>query len=160
MAAFANDSFEAPGSRPGLADGWRMVSSTQRVRVGGFGSPMVGFERFDWGADLGLLLSATLVVGTFDEQPEAREDFEEGWGGGLFELSGGISALGMLDDFEHTFLETWADVSSAAGVAEAFDVAGYVLVYVWGAGNRPADVLDWNHTFEVPGNWTTEMETF
>lgn len=156
-----NDSFEIAGSRPGLASGWRMTASTQRVRVGAFDDPPVGFERFEWGADLGLLLAAPMVVGTFDEQPEAREDFEDGWGGGLFDLSPGISALGITDDLERALLDSWDDVPSAAGVAEVFAVAGYEFSHTFGAGERPADVLDWIHTFEVgTGNWTTEMTTF
>jgi hypothetical protein len=177
----ANPSFEIAGDRPGLAQGWVLTSFTQLVRVGAFGSPPVGVESYAWGAGLDELASRPMEVALFDAAPEAREDYEEGWGGGLFEFTLAQAALGTFDgdpveDFEWVeFFETLAEAGFEQGgfveggadtnereIWTVDDPNGYVLnsALYWTVDNRPANALHWIQSYEVTiGQWDTLMTT-
>ena len=121
--AVVNGSFEERGVADGFAAGWT-ITATQASRArAGFGDPPWGVERFYW-----YLAPADVprpsAFALFDAQPEALEDFEEGWANDTF-LSSWISI--PQDDalfapggehveawIEYDLLNSWDDVAEDA----------------------------------------------
>lgn len=181
--AVVNPSFELAGARPGDAAGWRLQAFTQRVRVAAFGAPPVGFESYEWAPAPTELSDLAMQVALFDDVPETVEDYEDGWGGGLFEFDLALAALATFDgdpleEYEWTDLVTaLASVEQAefvgpdgAVTAESWertivwsqDDEGYVLESsnFWTVENRPDDALLWIQTYEVDQDkWDTLMTT-
>lgn len=184
--AVENPSFELAGARPGDAAGWRLQAFTQRVRVAAFGAPQVGFESYEWAPAPSELSDLAMQVALFDDVPETVEDYEDGWGGGLFEFSLATADLAIfagaaaVEDHEWTALLDDIDAEATAqadfvdpdGTTTAegweqhiwttFEPEGYVLdsLDYWGVENRPADALLWIQTYEVDQDkWDTLMTT-
>jgi hypothetical protein len=119
-----NPRFTEPGTAPGQAKGWNLVSHCRAERWAAFGSnPPAAYEDFEPWSKLKLAFpEGEIVLGFFAPKGSGYEDFDRGWANDIYqtELAPALSAVARFGerdvesfDWVAKLLVAWAEVIAA-----------------------------------------------